>query len=68
MGAEPVVHVLLELEFGEPISGTISGPRGAAEPFRGWLELTSRLEQARAAQDPGAIAEGGEEPSCGGGT
>jgi hypothetical protein len=50
---EGSARVVLELEPGEPISGSVCGPTGTAEPFRGWLELTSALERARSAGRPG---------------
>ncbi len=43
-------RVVLELEPGEPISGQIRIATGPAQAFCGWLELATKLEQARAGE------------------
>jgi hypothetical protein len=50
-------RVVLELDAGEPISGSLCGPSGVTEPFRGWVELTSLLERLRSTL--GAVGPGG---------
>jgi hypothetical protein len=43
----------IDLAIGEqPISGTISRADGDIHPFRGWLELTTKLEQIRTGAQP----------------
>ena len=42
----------------EPISGRVSYGTGVSRPFRGWIELTAAIEDARAA-DP-SLGELGE--------
>ena len=48
MSEAKVQRVVLELDPGEPIRGRIGDVAGPVEPFRGWLELASRLERIRA--------------------
>ena len=50
-------RVVLELEGGEPISGSLCGPSGVTEAFRGWVELTALLERLRSTL--GAVGPGG---------
>jgi hypothetical protein len=38
---------VLTLNPGEPISGQIQAAGRTAEPFRGWIELTGKLERLR---------------------
>jgi hypothetical protein len=40
-------QIALELDPGEPISGSIRTTAGATQSFRGWLELATKLEQLR---------------------
>jgi hypothetical protein len=51
-----IQRIQLELNPGEPITGTIRDQSGQAQSFRGWLELTTKLERLRngddAASDP----------------
>ena len=54
MGTAGIKRVVLDLDMGEPISGTIGVWGRRAEAFHGWLELTSKLERLRA--DPAAEA------------
>jgi hypothetical protein len=49
MSASKSARVVLELDPGEPIAGSISGSGGPAESFRGWVELASKLERLRLA-------------------
>jgi DNA-binding CsgD family transcriptional regulator len=58
MGERGVERVVLELNPGEPISGTIRGGSGDPESFRGWLELASRLERLRTDRATEAAADG----------
>jgi hypothetical protein len=41
--------MVIELDPGEPIAGRIECSDKPAQPFRGWLELSSRVERLRAA-------------------
>lgn len=42
-------QIVIELDpASEPIAGRLSRPDGLTRPFRGWLELTSLIEAARA--------------------
>jgi hypothetical protein len=50
MGVQGAGRVLLELNPGEPISGTIGRWSEAPESFRGWIELASKLERLRASE------------------
>jgi hypothetical protein len=49
--------VVLDLDPGEPIHGRITISTGPTQPFHGWLDLTSKLEQARALAGTTGIAE-----------
>jgi hypothetical protein len=40
-------RVVIELEPGEPLHGSISAGAGSLEPFFGWIELARALEAAR---------------------
>jgi hypothetical protein len=40
-------HVELELDPGDPIRGRIARGGQPGEPFRGWLELATKLERLR---------------------
>jgi hypothetical protein len=51
LGQQPVAQIVLELESGDPISGRIRGSGGPPTPFRGWLELSSKLDRLRQAGD-----------------
>jgi hypothetical protein len=39
-------RIVLELQPGEPIHGTLHDQGGAAHVFRGWLELCAALDRA----------------------
>jgi hypothetical protein len=40
-------RMVLELDPGEPISGRLQDQTGHVQPFRGWLELATKLERLR---------------------
>jgi hypothetical protein len=46
--ATPPLRMVIELDPGEPIAGRIECEDRPIQPFRGWLELSSRLERLRA--------------------
>jgi hypothetical protein len=48
MATSPL-RMVIELDPGEPIAGRIECEDRPTQPFRGWLELSSRLERLRAA-------------------
>jgi hypothetical protein len=44
----PAARVQLEIELGsDPIAGFLTGPRGDACRFTGWIELAEAIEDAR---------------------
>jgi hypothetical protein len=45
--ATPPLRMVIELDPGEPIAGRIECEDRPIQPFRGWLELSSRLERLR---------------------
>lgn len=45
-------RVVIELEPGEPLHGSISAGAGSREPFFGWIELARALEGARPSDEP----------------
>jgi hypothetical protein len=46
------IAVVLELVIGaEPIAGSLHRRGRDPQPFRGWLELASAIEQARGTED-----------------
>lgn len=47
MATSPL-RMVIELDPGEPIAGRIECEDRPTQPFRGWLELSSRLERLRA--------------------
>ena len=47
MGSGDSERVILDLDRGEPITGRISGEKGASAPFRGWVELVGWIERLR---------------------
>jgi hypothetical protein len=53
MGTAGIKRVVLDLDMGEPIRGTIGVWGRRAEAFHGWLELAGKLERLRA--DPTAV-------------
>jgi hypothetical protein len=54
MAGPAIERVVLELNPGEPISGRIREQTGHAQSFRGWLELTTKLERLRSGRDNAA--------------
>jgi hypothetical protein len=46
--ATPPLRMVIELDPGDPIEGRIECDDLPVQPFRGWLELSSRLERLRA--------------------
>lgn len=55
------IRVAIELDgFRDPISGSLAVGDAEPSPFAGWIELASRLEQARLAHR--ALREGGQQP------
>jgi hypothetical protein len=49
MSAANRARFTIELDVGvEPLRGALFGPDGLGHSFRGWLELSSQLEAARA--------------------
>ena len=60
------IHIQLEIELGDPITGTVSDEVGRPHAFAGWLELTSAIEgvceaawcgEAPAGTRPGVLTE-----------
>jgi hypothetical protein len=51
-GAGKPRRVVIELEPGEPLHGSISAAAGSREPFLGWIELARALEAARCVDEP----------------
>jgi hypothetical protein len=52
-----LAHLHLEIKLeSEPIAGVVTGPRGDAQRFRGWIELAQAIEQARAPESKTAAA------------
>jgi hypothetical protein len=45
-------RVVIELEPGEPLHGSISVGAGPEQPFFGWIELARALEAARSLEEP----------------
>jgi hypothetical protein len=52
--APHVDRIVLDLEPGEPIRGSICAQSGRSQRFYGWLDLASRLERLQQASDVGA--------------
>jgi hypothetical protein len=52
--ATPPLRIVLELDQGDPIAGRIERAGEPTEPFRGWFELSNRLERLRAGASPSA--------------
>jgi hypothetical protein len=50
--ATPPLRIVLELDQGDPIEGRIERAGEPTEPFRGWFELSNRLERLRAGASP----------------
>jgi hypothetical protein len=48
----PLLRVTIELYPGDPIEGRIERVGEPTEPFRGWFELSNRLERLRAGASP----------------
>jgi hypothetical protein len=58
MATSPL-RMVIELDPGDPIAGRIECEDLPVQPFRGWLELSSRLERLRAS----ATAEAQSSPT-----
>jgi hypothetical protein len=52
MGSGDSERVILDLDRGEPITGRISGEKGASASFRGWVELVGWIERLRRGGGP----------------
>jgi hypothetical protein len=64
MAERAAEQVVLELNQGEPISGRIHASSGQSQPFRGWLELATKLERLRTGENATAAVsdpEGGSD-------
>jgi hypothetical protein len=48
----PLLRVTIELDPGDPIEGRIERAGEPTQPFRGWFELSNRLERLRAGAAP----------------
>lgn len=51
MGTPPL-RVTIELDPGDPIEGRIERAGEPTQPFRGWFELSNRLERLRTGASP----------------